>query len=104
MKIFAFLMAVMVLYLSILPCADDANAMAGKMAKTEFSASTNHQHGPKSDLCSHFCLCSCCAGFYLNHFISSIGIIPAYKQKPQPTPLPINITKISLPVWQPPQL
>ncbi len=47
MKLFTFLMAIMVLTLSVMPCADDANAMDNSKAKTELTKSTHRQDSPK---------------------------------------------------------
>ena len=48
MKIFAFLMAITVLALSVVPCADDADAMDNSKAKTELTKSTHQTDSPQS--------------------------------------------------------
>src|SRR5688572_28419850 len=105
MKIFAFIMAIMVMLQSFLPCGDDAVVMKAGKAQMEVSIdhhqSDDHDH---EDNCSPFCHCACCASFSITRTIVSIS-----------TPLPdsaisfssfynSSIINISLPVWQPPQL
>lgn len=104
MKFFAFLMAIMVLALSVMPCADDANAMNNRKAKTELIKSSHQQDNPKSDECSPFCQCSCCAGFSVNHFVAEIATIPKYESNSASSFLPANVREVALPIWQPPQL
>ncbi len=104
MKIFAFLMAIMVLALSAMPCADDANAMDSSKAKAEVTKSTHQKDSPQSEACSPFCQCSCCAGFSINHFVAAITFIPPHESNATSSFLPANVREIALPIWQPPQL
>lgn len=104
MKIFAFIMAVVVLALSIMPCADDANAMNGSKAKTELTKSPHQKDSSQSEACSPFCQCSCCAGFSINHLVAAITSIPQYGGNPTSSFLPANVREVALPIWQPPQL
>lgn len=102
MKFLAFIMAILVLALSVMPCAD-TNAMIDSHPKTELTK-VSHQHdNHKSDACSPFCHCTCCAGFTITHFNSSFTIaVPVNKQIN--SFLPSEVIDITLPVWQPPQL
>lgn len=102
MKFFAFVMAFLVLVLSIIPCADKDNGV--NAVKTEITKTSNSQQDQQEDHCSPFCQCACCTGFSLNHFIASIIIIESYQSKTQTAFLPADILDITLPIWQPPQL
>lgn len=103
MRFTAFIMALLVLVLSCLPCAD-ADAMPD--VKTELLKHSGpghpHQH---EDLCSPFCHCSCCSTFSI---ITIPLLIPAPIQQPAgityTAQVPDAVIEISLPVWQPPQL
>jgi hypothetical protein len=100
MKMFAFVMAIMVLVLSVTPCAD-AKAFA-KDVKTEIKQ--DHPEGQNhNDACSPFCQCACCAGFSINHKIPGFTSITAFISKPISHYLPSTIFEIALPIWQPPQ-
>jgi uncharacterized protein DUF6660 len=100
MKIFALLLAMLVLVQSAWPCAD---TNVTPKAKIELNASTdsgdNHE-----DACSPFCICTCCAGFSLYCLTTAVQV--------SETPIKIKYTNlnalstisIALPVWQPPQL
>ena len=104
MKVIVFIMAFLVLALSVMPCADaDIKTTDGK-AKTELTKSNHEAGNPQQDDCSPFCQCSCCAGFCINHFITSIIITLPFGNKIKPAFLPSGILDIALPIWQPPQL
>ena len=104
MKVFAFFMAIMVLALSVMPCADDARALAHKIAKTEFVKSSQQEECPKTDVCSPFCHCSCCAGFSFTRFTSYLTGIAVFQNTVEAAYLPAEIIEVALPIWQPPQL
>jgi hypothetical protein len=104
MRFFAFIMAFLVLALSVMPCADEINAVNEDQAKTSIvqaghSESANHQ-----DDCSPFCQCSCCAGFVLNQSVTALAKIPLLSGNPQASFIPSPLFSIALPIWQPPQL
>lgn len=104
MKIIAFIMAFLVLALSLMPCADTDNAGNDSNAKTLVSKSNQQRDNPQQDDCSPFCQCSCCAGFCINHSNAPIVIADPGESKTQIAFLPAGILDIALPVWQPPQL
>ena len=104
MKLFAFFLAIMVLLQSVTPCNDTALGWDNAKAKTELLQASHQQESSKSDVCSPFCQCACCAGFSINHFIASVSSIPVRTPKAQPADLPSETIDIVLPVWQPPQL
>jgi hypothetical protein len=103
MKFLAFIMASLVLVMSVMPCAD-TNAMNNSHVKTELSKASHQHHNQSSDACSPFCHCACCAGVTINHFFSSFTVIPLPVNKQESSFLPSDIIDITLPVWQPPQL
>ena len=104
MKILAFIMACIILALSCMPCMDGTYDMNMGKTNTAISQSHNLTGDNCTDNCSPFCACNCCPGFVftfetikIDHInISAAEILAAY--------LPINISAIALPVWQPPQL
>lgn len=102
MKIFAFLLAILVLALSVIPCAD-VNVMGKSKFQTEIKA-THQDRDNHIDGCSPFCQCSCCAGFSINHSIAAIGSISIAPLAQTGFFPPSEIIKVSLPIWQPPQL
>lgn len=102
MKIFAFIMAFIILAMSTIPCADGAVAMS--KAKTEIQK-TNHQQNdhPTKD-CSPFCSCSCCTGSPIPQFISKVILVkPTIIRSYNPV-YSSPIKEVSLSIWQPPQL
>lgn len=101
MKFFAFIMAVIVLTLSCMPCSDVGETFNN--SKSEFQKSHSNE-SQKSDVCSPFCTCSCCSGFSINHFTTVLTNIPAYLANPTSSLLPSDVIKVALPIWQPPQL
>ena len=102
MKIFALIMAILVLALSIMPCADGG---ANESEATTIVKKANHQQSdPQQDDCSPFCQCSCCGTFSPNHSITTLSYIPSCLIISKSSFLPANIIEVALPIWQPPQL
>ncbi|HEX5155329.1 MAG TPA: DUF6660 family protein [Parafilimonas sp.] len=103
MKLFAFIMAVILLVQSIVPCADEG--LAASKCKTEISLSTHGQGDFHPDDCPPLCTCSCCGCFSSGHsFVSHITINAFSISNTNAEYLPKAIQKIFLPIWQPPQL
>jgi MFS family permease len=104
MKFFAFIMAFLVLALSVMPCADAGAAIYDGKAKSEITKTTDARGHTDADACSPFCYCACCASFSINHFIVSFNIIPPNVSNPISSFLPADVIEVALPVWQPPQI
>ncbi|WP_371878186.1 DUF6660 family protein [Chitinophaga pendula] len=103
MKIFAFIMACIVLALSCTYCTDGASVMKGNNQKVAIKKSDNSRNN-QSDNCSPFCQCSSCPGFYISKSINSSELI-VFQTSPQFSVLhSSNVIGIALPIWQPPQL
>ena len=103
MRLTAFILAILVLILSCLPCADVDTLPDIKTELAKHSGSVPH-HDHK-DLCSPFCHCSCCSTYSL---VSIPLLLPDVTERPVAPVYTAYISKavieISLPVWQPPQL
>lgn len=91
-------MAILVLAMSLMPCADDANAMI--KVKTEFKQASHQQDNPISKVCSPFCKCSCCVGFTISHLPSSFPVITATVNKQIISFPPSEVIDITLHVCQ----
>jgi len=105
MKIFAFIMAFLVLVLPVLPCADDsANGDTGE-AKMEVSKQDSHEEEQNhDDACSPFCHCTCCAGLSITHFFPTTPYLIHFDRKVYLSYLPENILEASHTIWQPPRI
>jgi hypothetical protein len=95
-------MACTILTLSFMPCLDSASEMSSK-AKTELSKSNSQGDKDHKDDCSPFCHCSCCAGFSINHVITSADKPEIVCNKDVDSYMSENIIKVSFSVWQPPR-
>ena len=105
MKIFAYIMAMMVLIQSEMPCKDTTIASNEGKAKLEtIQKSSRHDQTNHADACSPFCQCACCAGFSVNHSIAGMSHIVIHNDRSYNSFLPSKIIEIAYPVWQPPQL
>jgi hypothetical protein len=107
MRFFAFMLAVIVLVLSCMPCADAAGECIGSAQTTTVAQSLIHNGGIDAcnDNCSPFCSCSCCAGFTISNHQVIIPKMLIFQFKPAyNTYLFAEIVEISFPVWQPPQI
>jgi hypothetical protein len=104
MKLFTFLLAVMVLALSCIPCNDNELALDNNKAKAEISKSNQQKEHNNSDSCSPFCICNCCTGFTNISANYRVTIPVMLMIKKVAAHLPAATSNIALPVWQPPQL
>jgi len=103
MRFTSFILAVLVLALSCLPCAD-TDATPDYSIEVMKHGGPGHPHEHK-DLCSPFCHCACCSTYSVIKIL--IGI-PTLAELPAGTAyasgVPGTVIEISLPIWQPPQL
>ena len=100
MKYFTFIMTLLILALSVMPCADgfiDGKPMA------EIAENQSHSEEDHPDACSPLCHCSCCAGFSINHFIPCVKNRLCYRSSPTISFLIPEITGASFSFWQPPR-
>lgn len=108
MRLIACILAVLVLFLSGLPCADTDTGQERQLmpfATQDTPPAPAHDHTHDLDLCSPFCVCSCCATF-------SVVVVPFVLAEPQVQlsvscyAVPPGRATIAMPfpVWQPPQL
>lgn len=108
MRLTAAILALLMLALSCLPCADleaaPVHAQRAALLFLPVSDHSGHDH-EHADLCSPFCQCACCA-------IASELTPPVCLslQKTRPLPLAIYLdfrpaapVHISIPVWEPPR-
>lgn len=58
MKPLAFILSILLLGLSVAPCADETNADDVKVSYQD--TGTDHDHNGPEDLCSPLCVCHCC--------------------------------------------
>lgn len=104
MKFVFFIMGVFLLYLSCLPCGDSTEC--NSKAEVKISVANNHQeHQHKSEACSPFCSCSCCAA---SAFYSPFSKVHVNKIEFQSEKYPLyNVsfsTEADNSIWQPPKL
>lgn len=104
MKFLAFVMAILVLALSLIPCADESMAIHKDEIKAEISKATHQHDVPHEDICSPFCHCACCSAVTIIPFITIDNARPVTDIQIKAAVLRTDITHITLPVWQPPQL
>jgi len=104
MKIFAFILTVIVLTLNCMPCADNPDAMNNSDAKTELSKPGKQQEHNDTDACSPFCTCNCCTGFTFLFVPYQIDHSISLSAEKTVSHLSSKISDIALPVWQPPRI
>jgi len=104
MKFFAFLMASLLLALSILPWAGEGITLKQGKVKAEITKQHDHQEQEHNDACSPFCHCTCCTGFSINHFFDEISSLAGIDSQFYTPYLPGNPIQYSPSIWQPPKL
>jgi len=66
MRTFYFIFGIYILAISLLPCNDIPHMEASE--NHQFSIEQNHVHDSEhTDLCSPFCICSCCNTSVITH-------------------------------------
>lgn len=99
----AYLLAFLVLSISILPCADGAT-----LADTELDHYELTQSDPKSDnhqdACSPFCTCNCCASLSVMCTVTTVYAVTVCHHLKHASFIEARTHSIALPIWQPPQL
>lgn len=103
MRLFGFIMAVLVLVLSCMPCSDTDAAHSNERASVQ-AMHTSNPLGGKMDDCSPFCQCNCCAGFPLQSFSNSISLAIPETHITHSGFYNASISRIAIPIWQPPKL
>jgi hypothetical protein len=86
-----------------MPCSDAALLKETK-GQPETVKTSHQQEHDKTDACTPFCHCACCAGFSVNHTLAVITATTVYAEIPKTDFLPSQIIEIILPIWQPPQI
>jgi len=101
MRFFAFIMALLVITLSCVPCADgheSSKQLSGKETKK------TQQSQAGDETCSPFCHCSCCAGFSINHrFAQTSTLLPVHIPQHKSRYIG-DLIQVSFSVWQPPKM
>lgn len=83
MKIFAFIMAFIILGLGCLSCADGAYVMKAGENKSVLAKTTENHKDSQGDNCPPFCQCiCCCAGYSINHSTAFTDLIITYVNTP----------------------
>lgn len=104
MKCITTIVAFFLLFMSLLPCGDTLECNYKAMAQVS-TADGHKQHAHSSEICSPFCICSCCA--------VSTYFAPAQKLQVSKIIIPTqkfplyNVvfnTEAHYTIWQPPQL
>ena len=101
MKFFCLLFAFYTLSISVMPCNDVHDG--AKKAVTTFTEAQDH-HENHNDICSPFCICSCCQGF--------VALTPFHPVTISETILVSNFSHYSkkfissafASIWKPPKL
>lgn len=105
MKILTFIMSLLVMALSLVPCSDAMNECEPKPTSHE-DTSHNHQ-ADHDDFCSPFCSCNCCGA---NVVLSGFGFQEAINPQYIPISEEVNTYTTSyIPsfygnIWQPPKI
>lgn len=103
MRMIYAILSFYMLALTIMPCTDIKDAKH----ETCYTADADkdvQDHETHSENCSPFCGCSCCGSDSLVMFsLSQINIITQTCRQTF-RDLPCAVSKISLPIWQPPKI
>src|SRR5262245_22699636 len=99
----------MMLVLSCIPCRDADTIATGNNFTTATSIKTDAHHSSHSehnDLCSPFCVCSCCSVAFtvLTPVVMEISFLPVISERVFGNYKDQRPVGIAQSVWQPPRL
>jgi hypothetical protein len=103
MRIAGYILSIMVLALTCLPCSDARCAMAAAKAKATHAANQSNDEDHE-DACSPFCHCACCAGFSIQHIVSSFHLMAPGKNAGHYSFYTVALKEMASVVWQPPKI
>ncbi|WP_127132743.1 DUF6660 family protein [Pseudoflavitalea rhizosphaerae] len=101
MRLIGYIVAVLVVLLGFVPCADTVNTDTARSNAIVQSDEHEHDHG---EYCSPFCHCSCCTTISIPHQVQEIILAVESFSHPNASPYTASVLEVSIPVWQPPQL
>ncbi|MEP7171688.1 MAG: DUF6660 family protein [Bacteroidota bacterium] len=101
MKFLTLILACYTFALSIAPC-NDIHEGQTNVPMTIQAAQEHHQED--NDICSPFCLCSCCQGFVVISTIKNIQVVPSFSKGDYALYNEQVHSSFAANHWQPPRL
>ncbi|MES2620358.1 MAG: DUF6660 family protein [Bacteroidota bacterium] len=101
MKFFCLLFAFYTLSISVMPCND---VHEGSKNAVITSAQAEDHHQDHNDICSPFCICSCCQGFVALTSFSEATLSPFIASSNFSFYTEKFFSSASAAIWQPPKL
>ena len=99
----AFVLLVVLLFVSFLPCADDFAIHSSEKTMHPFVKS-EMQNNHQQDVCPPFCQCHCCSIVTIYHSFQT-GILPLpWNDTPYAFQQKSAVVRVPHDIWQPPQL
>ena len=102
MRLSGFILAIMILTLSLLPCADNEISLREKNRIELSTLPSNHDNDHK-DACSPLCHCYCCSLFSIDLTLGYNNFL-SFDSNNISSFLSEDLISISLPIWQPPKI
>ena len=104
MRISGFIMGILVLALSFMPCADNVFAMKSEINASVTSKPPCQNESGRADDCSPFCHCTCCAGFSIISAATTAAPAKVYDAVFYSSYISSLTVEIAYPIFQPPKL
>lgn len=101
MKWFSYIFAAYIFVLSFAPCGDHYDCGEQHNHEMAVEIHTNHEH--EIETCSPFCVCNCCSVLVTPGQVTIFSLVVSSPPKPVSPFTLAAVTKIPLPIWQPPQ-
>jgi len=110
MKVFSYILALYMVVLFIMPCADmyERESFQNHNHSEELVHQDSHDHSEAKDICSPFCLCGCCG--MVSGIVLQWNVYNLVKAKTFDLPKPtvyytsILISRDLERIWQPPKI
>lgn len=102
-KVLSFVVSVIILIVSCIPCEDSKAYTSNGADKVVISLGSD-QTNADTDVCSPFCQCNCCSGFSINYFPQTDFTTFIRYHQIYPGLSSTSIANMASAIWQPPQL
>jgi hypothetical protein len=103
MKYLAVIWAILIFFLSCIPCTDSGESMEQDGLTMVQTDPAHHDAGADADLCSPLCECHCCGGVTLSGFRIKMGPPVVVLESQLPLFSPSGLPSPSFGFWHPPK-
>lgn len=105
-KVIRFILAIYVIALSVYPCSDPYTCKDELQQGEQVANVSDHEHSDdEQDVCTPFCICSCCAAHIRLSIVSDVDFAGAIHNTKEAIPyIEKQVLSDHNHIWQPPRI